>query len=374
MKKIKIIHCADIHFDTAFHGLPSDKAEQRKEELRETFGRIVDLAKQEQVDLLLISGDLFDNLSVIKTTMDFIIKKFEEIYNIRVFIAPGNHDPYFNKSYYTMLEWPENVYIFSNNIEKVLIPELDTCIYGVGFIKQHEPISLIDGFSVEDPDLINLMVLHGEVVNPGQGSEYNPITIQQIENSKLDYLALGHRHAFSSINKALDTYWAYSGTPEGKGFDELGPKGIIIGELGKGYADLEFVELSKRVYYEKHIDISGCNTYEEIQQIIVNEINDNKKKENLYKIILKGEIEQGFCINPVILQNKIKNQFYYVKIIDNTKLKIDLGLLANEYSLLGIYVNKMNELLKLSTDEDEQKLYEEALKIGIKALMNEEVG
>ncbi|SMB90285.1 DNA repair exonuclease SbcCD nuclease subunit [Desulfonispora thiosulfatigenes DSM 11270] len=374
MEKIKVIHCGDMHFDTAFYGLTRDKSEQRKEDLRENFGRIIDIAKQEKVDLILISGDLFDNLSTMKTTIDFIIKKLQEIPHIKVFIAPGNHDPYFNKSYYTMLKWPENVHIFKDEINHVLLPELNTCVYGIGFGNQHEPESLIEGFSIDRPELINIMVLHGDVVSSSQLTEYNPITIKQIENSGLDYLALGHKHAFTKINKNANTSWAYCGTPEGKGFDELGPKGIIIGEIGKDYINLKFREISKRIYYEIDVDIRGCLTYEDIKQIITKMTAlDKQRQNNLYKIILIGEIEQGFNISTLIVEEKIKDEFYFVKVIDNTELKINFEVLAKEYSLLGIFTNNMRSLLENCSDDNEKKLYEDALKMGLQVLKNEEV-
>ena len=61
MKKIKILHCADIHFDTPFKELGKKLSEVSKEELLEVFKKIINIVIDEQVDILLIAGDVFDN-------------------------------------------------------------------------------------------------------------------------------------------------------------------------------------------------------------------------------------------------------------------------------------------------------------------------
>ena len=106
MNSVKILHCADLHFDTSFSGLiSSEKQEERKEDLRETFGEIINIVKTENIPILLIAGDLFDNERVMRTTIDYLLHKFNEIEHTHVFISPGNHDPLNEKSYYNIITW-----------------------------------------------------------------------------------------------------------------------------------------------------------------------------------------------------------------------------------------------------------------------------
>ena len=99
MHTVKILHCGDLHFDTPFQGFTPIEAEKRKEDLRETFGRIIEIVKNREIPILLMSGDIFDNEGVTKMTMEYIGKKFKEIPDTRVFISPGNHDHYSTKSF-----------------------------------------------------------------------------------------------------------------------------------------------------------------------------------------------------------------------------------------------------------------------------------
>lgn len=119
MDSIKILHCADFHFDSPFRELPGSLGEKRKEDLRETFGQMVRVAQEENIHLLLISGDLFDNERVSRMTIDYLRDCLQEIPQIRVFIAPGNHDPFYERSYYRLVDWPENVHVFQDEGEKI---------------------------------------------------------------------------------------------------------------------------------------------------------------------------------------------------------------------------------------------------------------
>lgn len=371
MNKVKILHCADLHFDTPFAELSRNKSEGRKEDLRETFGKIIEIVKLEKVELLLVSGDLFDNTSVMQTTLDYIYKKFLEIPYTQIFLCPGNHDPYFQKSFYNTVKWPENVYVFDEKVNKISLPELNTCVYGIGFSNFHERKSLIENFLVHDEFYINIMVLHGNLVRKGETSVYNPITIEDIGRSKLDYLALGHTHKYTGIKRVGDTFFAYSGCPEGRGFDEVGEKGVLIGEIGKGYCNLRFQETSKRKYFVEKIDISGVQTYEEIIQKINEQIKDIDKNNNLYKIYLIGEIREGFVINIDLIEGKLKEDFYFVKVIDYTQIMLDYDALENDFSLKGIFIRNMREKIKQSFDEEEKRKLLKALKFGIRALEGE---
>jgi len=344
------------------------EAEKRKEDLRETFGRIVEIVKTQEIPILLMSGDIFDNEGVTKMTMEYIGKKLKEIPDTRVFISPGNHDHYSTKSFYSLFQWPNNVHIFKEKIEKVFIPELNTYIYGIGFTSNHEKKSLIENFNVDEENSVNIMVLHGDVLGTGQSSDYNPILESDIKKSGLDYLALGHKHSYSGIKKTGDTHWAYCGNPEGRGFDELGTKGIIVGEVGKGWCNLEFIETCKRKYIEVYVDVTEAVTYEDLVSKVRENIQDQYSNKNLYKVVLTGEITEGLPIYTSLLQDKLREDFHFVKIQDETTISLDYSALEKEYSLKGIFSRKMRERIGMVQEPEEIAALKQALKIGIRVL------
>lgn len=220
-------------------------------------------------------------------------------------------------------------------------------------------------------DYINIMTIHGDISNTDEGNDYNPITLKDIGNSGLDYIAIGHRHNFSGILRENNTYYAYAGCPQGRGFDELDDKGIIIGEIAKGAVDLRFQRTSKRNYYVKEIDISNSVSYEEVRIKIISSINEEDRKNNLYKIILKGEIESYINLKEEVILDKIKDDFYFVKVIDKTEVKLDFDKISKDYSIKGVYAKKLLE--KMEEEDCNKEVLKMALKLGIQCLSYEEV-
>ncbi|MGL4772048.1 MAG: metallophosphoesterase family protein [Clostridium sp.] len=370
MDKVKILHCADLHFDTPFKEFKGILAQRSKEEIKEVFSTIIDLCLSNKIEILLVAGDVFDNLTVNKATLKFIGDEFARIKNTMVFISPGNHDPYNSKSFYNLIDWPENVKIFKEEIEGIEIPHLKTKVWGAGFNDKYVHEALIKNITPKK-EYINLMVIHGEVT--GNKSSYNPISIKSIEESGMDYIAIGHTHEFSGVLKASETYYAYSGCPQGRGFDELGEKGVVIGEVAKGWNDLRFKSICKRKYIDKKIDISNTFGYEEIVRIILKEIDEEDRKNNFFKITLVGEVKENFNLNEDVLSDKLSSYFYFCKLRDKSRVIVNLEELENDLSIKGMYAKKLLNEIKETEDEEEKEVLMMALKLGLQSLSREEV-
>lgn len=372
MKKIKILHTADIHFDTPFSGMTPKEALKSKEELKQVFEKIIKMTLDKEIDILLIAGDVFDNLSVNKTTLYFIKSCFENISRVKVFISPGNHDPFNEKSFYSIVDWPSNVHIFNNKMESIFLKDLNTIVWGIGFNTSHINKSLLKNIQrVEGYN--NIMVMHGEISNIKDGNDYNPITEDDIANSNMDYIALGHRHKFSEVKKIENTYYSYSGCPQGRGFDELEDKGIILLEVKDRFVESQFIRTSIRNYYEKEISIDGCFGYNEVKSKIINQIPKYERKNNFYKIILKGEVREEFTLNEEFLQELLRDEFHFVKVIDKSQIKLDINELIKGYSLKSIFAKKIYERLQNAETEEEREIITLALKIGLQSISGEEV-
>jgi len=130
---MKFVHIADIHFDSPFTNL-SDKqglGDIMRLEQRKTFKKVIDYIKENKIPYLFISGDLYEHNYIRKSTIEYINNLFKEIPETKIFISPGNHDPYIKNSYYNQFNWNKNVKIFTDKLEKVETEEVD--IYGCGF-------------------------------------------------------------------------------------------------------------------------------------------------------------------------------------------------------------------------------------------------
>ena len=336
---MKFVHIADMHFDSPFVNL-SDKGilgDLRRLEQRKVFKKIIEYSKQNQIEYLFISGDLYDHKYVKHSTIEYINHLFEEIPNTQIFISPGNHDPYTKNSYYNKFNWSKNVTIFSNKIQKV--EKEDIHIYGYGFDDFYCTDCGMEEFELDDLAKINILVIHGTLDGASlEEKQYNSMTRRMLEEKKFDYIALGHIH---KLDKS--THMVYPGSTISLGFDELGEHGMIVGDIQKGISNL----LSKEELIEKINDLEISN------------------KEYI-KIILTGN--RNFEINKYEILKYIENE-RIIKIKDDTQIAYDLEKIANETTLKGLFVKEMLEKLrKPEITEEEKHIIEKSIEIGIEAL------
>lgn len=363
MDAVKIIHTADLHLGSARTGVKNGRIE-----IENTFYKIINLCKTESVDFLLIAGDLFD--SPYQENAENIISAMEQIPNTIIAIAPGNHDPACPGSIYLRYKFPENVFVFQGFGEHIDFPEKNVRLYGGGFTDRFEKISLMRSFDAPSSDLINICVLHADLVPESTASEYNPITASQIETSGFNYLALGHIHKRSKIQKLGKTHFAYPGCPDGMGFDELGSHGIYIGEIGPDLCTLEYREISSRQYIIDDVVITGCtNSFDAVNKVLnyIQTACGEEFNRNLYRIRLCGELPADTSVDSVQVQTLLAETLNYIRVEDYTDTNIsDLSKITSENSLRGIFVKKM--LARINTAEpDMQETYRNALKVGLKA-------
>lgn len=349
---VKILHAADFHLDTPFDSLPAEKAAQRRREQRELLMQIARLVKKEKVELVLLAGDLLDSGLSYFETYEALYSALSEI-EVPVFISPGNHDYYCSKSPYATMEFPENVHIFKSPIiDHVDLPELGCRIWGAGFNAPLCP-PLTDTFQAPASNLLNIMVIHGEL----SGNSYNTIKEKRIPQMGLDYLALGHVHTFSGINKAGNTYYAYPGCTQGRGFDETGVKGVIIGTLEKGKADMRFVPLGGREY--KVITTTQAKLDSAITR-------DNQN--HICRLVLTGQWTEKPDLEAIY--NKYSGRCFHLTIKDQSTPARDQWQGVDEDTLKGLYLRRMREMYDGDGADKEQVLL--ALEYGLAAFDNRE--
>ena len=100
---MRILHTGDLHLDSAFSSFGKKDAEQYRELGRELLKNIFDCAKHEKCQMILVAGDLFDSKFVSNDTRALFVSLVRNA-DMPVVIAPGNHDPYSENSFYALVE------------------------------------------------------------------------------------------------------------------------------------------------------------------------------------------------------------------------------------------------------------------------------
>jgi DNA repair exonuclease SbcCD nuclease subunit len=350
-----------LHLGANFSGLPGHIGQRRKQDMMESFKKIIDLCEKMRADLLLIAGDLFDDVVPRDELVEIVRMGFADIYQTTVVIAAGNHDaalpdsPYNRKNF-----WPANVITFNGDIKRASVPLLDCAIWGAGFVNIYQDECMLKNPKLDDEQL-NICVMHGELTVGEARSPYNPISRDAVSASGLDYLALGHIHKRGEILRIGDTFVGWPGSMEPLGFDEQGEHGVYVGEIYKGGHTMEFVPLARRLYADIHLDVTGLAREETMHYLKDRIISLPGGYENLAKITLTGLVED-ILLNEDYIADGLASVFYLsVRDMTDSELPTD----AKEFDLKSVFARKMRKLINESPGDESLRL---ALKLGLAAL------
>lgn len=379
--KLKILHTADLHLGTPFRFLNLAKQLSMQAEQERLFFKIIRLAEQEEVDFLIIAGDLFDSINPDKYLLKKIKEGLASIAQIDIIINPGNHDYWCPQGIWQSLSSLDHIHVFNPENSFFKFPQKGITFHGKPFLSQSSPKSLWrDEFPNLEAGFKNILVQHGDfqITN----SNYNPIPSYWIDQSKFDFALLGHIHNSKGIIYTDDRVpCLYCGCPQGRGFDETGTKGIYLLELDdskKTFRDqVKFISLNGAKFYNIPVLLSKAayhalaNQFEIQDQIIIdlsqalasvnnykefaeeamslgyisNKKNKNNKQEakefllahigtfDCCKLRLEGNTQAK--INCELLDQRLSEYFFHTEIKDNTRIEIDFDLLVKEHSLRG---------------------------------------
>ena len=314
---LKFIHGADFHLDSAFHALPSRQVAARRRESRELVFRLAGYVNSHDIGLVLLAGDLFDSTSVFRETGEQLSQALGAM-RAEVCVSPGNHDFYAPGSPWETVRWPENVHIFRESaMQPVEFPQWNVVVHGAAFTAPEQSESLLAGFCAPADGKLHLGLLHGEI-EPAE-ARYDPIAREEIADSGLAYLALGHIHKRAEPAHWGKTLCAWPGCPEGRGFDELGEKGVYQGcVFPDGTVSVSFVPLAGRRYESLTVDVTGKDPRAAVEARLPADT-----ARDLYRVLLTGETGEG-GVDPAALQEALADRFYALEIRDCTRMAEDV--------------------------------------------------
>lgn len=370
---LKLLHAADLHLDSPFSAENTQMAEMRRGELRSTFVNLMMYAKENEVNLLLLSGDLFDTDHPDRQTLEMVEREFTAAGNrgVQIFIAPGNHDPYRpdGKSIWEKLTLPANVHLFTSyRLEKKELPSLGVTVWGYAFSDSTLFSNPFAEPHTVDTQTINILCGHGDL----ESSSGNcPITPAQIRCSGFDYLALGHIHKGSGLQKEGESYYAYPGCLEGRDFGECGEKGAIFAiaekENGRFRMDAKFIRFSKRRYEQLDFDVSGIETNEEFSS----RLNERLKTEGcgsdtLLRLNCVGRASPHIRISQSVLHG-FSERLGYLELRDKTMPEGAEETLLTDPTVRGEFYRALLPIFQNGTSE-EKEIAASALRYGLLAL------
>ena len=361
---MKIIHCADLHLDSKLTAnLSKEQAKERKNEILRTFTRMVDYAKKNKIKAIMIAGDMFDtrNVSAMvrNTVRDMIVMNPE----IDFLYLRGNHD---DDNFLSRMEnVPGNLYLFGDSwtsyaYGKVMISGLE--LNEENYLTAYNSLVL-------DHDAYNIVIMHGQITSYKSDKVEN-ISLDDLKNKNIDYLALGHVHTFQMDKIDNRGIYCYPGCLDGRGFDECGQKGFVVLDIDfeTKKANVNFVPMSSRTLHTLPVDVSGVTTTQEAGVCIENAIAKTQyPSTSLVKFILQGDVDVECELDTSFLEEQFAEYFYFVKVYDETKLLVNYKDYEGDVSLKGEFVRLVSQS---DLSEEEKSM---VIRTGILALQGEEI-
>ena len=345
---MKIIHCADIHLESTMKThFDADTAKIRREEILDTFLRMMEYAGREGVRAVLIAGDLFDKRNVPKRVRSALLGCFEKYSGIDVYYLKGNHDHADTGDGSEDRELPGNLHMFGEEWTEYILEDGGrhrVVLKGAELNKENTQ-RLHESLYVTQDD-INLVMLHGQTSRYMQGDRAEIISLERFKNRGIDYLALGHVHTYGEGELDKRGVWCYPGCLEGRGFDECGAHGFVMLDIDADEAviDRRFIPFAKRQLHELRVDIGSAGDVTGIEECVRSAWEDaGIPAKDMVKLILTGEVNGELDPDTGLLKQRFEDKAYFLKVKDETAEAIDVSHIAAEKSVRGSYVRLILE-------------------------------
>lgn len=256
---MKFIHTADLHLDSPLRGLSSyadAPAERLRTATRDAFQNLVTQAIDEQVDFMVVAGDVYDGDWKDFNTGLFFVRQMGRLRHagIPVYLLYGNHDA--DSEMTRGLELPDNVHVFSSRkAETFRIEHKKVALHGRSFKVAATTENLLPSYPEPVAGWLNIGVLHTALEGNAEHAKYAPCSVAELQAKGYQYWALGHVHEHWMLRG--DVTIAYSGNLQGRHIRELGARGALLVTAEDGeITEVDRLEVDVLRWHALEVDIS----------------------------------------------------------------------------------------------------------------------
>jgi DNA repair exonuclease SbcCD nuclease subunit len=284
MATARFLHAADLHLGAPLKSLGTRVDEPTigriTQRVNTAFDRLVGVAVDEQVDFVVLAGDVYDMADRDPGARIRMLRGLTRLNDegIKVFIVHGNHDPLLRDVGTGSL--PDNVVVFpAGRAEQHVVPMrngAEVVVAGTSYGRKEEADSLVPLFAdLRGRTIVG--VLHTNVGGDDQHGNYAPTSVAELESSPVHYWALGHIH-LRSVNRTAKGWWAYPGNLQGRSTkaSECGPKGVLLVEVDADGTVLEprFVDCAPVRFQRIEVPVDELHDVESVHLAAIASLHD----------------------------------------------------------------------------------------------------
>ncbi len=370
---LRILHLADLHLGWTPKGLPSDQAAARRERRDAMLAQAVDLALAEQVDLVLIAGDLFESYRPSAATLALALQQLGRLQaaGVALVTVPGNHDELsYAQSVYRVeaARWPGLLVTRPDPglVRSISIKGQDVHLSGLAYVggltRAHRPIG---DWRRGDEHGLHLAIAHGTLLRSGSvfgGERSLPIDQAALGAAGFDYVALGHIHVPQTIELGRGPA-VYPGCVGGKGLDDLGATHWTLVEWQDGRSRVMQLPAMVQPMRLQEVDLGDFDDVAALEDAL----SVMADPDAMLRLRLTGAL--SFPLDVTSLKARLAGHFFHLEIEDDSSA-IDEGMLeawAEPPTVRGAFVRAMRAKLQQAPDATTRRLLQRALRYGLHA-------
>lgn len=292
---MRFIHAADIHLDSPLTGLSAyadAPVEMLRTATRDAFTNLINEAIEQQVDFMVIAGDLYDGTWKDHNTGIYFCKEMGRLKksDIPVYLLFGNHDA--ENEMTKRLQLPENVFTFETRKPTTFrIDHLKVALHGRSFKDKAVTENLATEYPAPVQGMFNIGVLHTALEGNAAHANYAPCSLNELHAKGYNYWALGHVHEYQIWNGASTV--VLPGNLQGRHIRETGAHGAVLvtaDESGVQEVKRLFVDVMR--WHSLEVNPAECQSISEVVRAIglrLEGIVEKSDKPSAVRVTLTGK-------------------------------------------------------------------------------------
>lgn len=328
---LKVFHTGDLHLGMLYQnrGYPEEVRQELVEARFTVLERMVERANEEECQLFVVAGDLFERLKI-KEEQILRATRALSHFNGVCAVLPGNHD-YYTPAGFLWGKFREHsadhlVLLFDPRPYSLQDYGLDVVLYPAPCQAKHSPVSGLQWILklAEKPEARwHLGLAHGTVegFSPDFDQNYFPMKEEELSSAGLHFWFLGHTHVrIPARDEFLNNTFAYCDTPEPDGFGcrHAGSAWIILLD-DDGNVEGKAVTTGSYSFKDLEKTVSKAEEIEELARQLAKE-----GGRTLARVKLQGILPREDFENRRHLRDDMEEKLFYLE-WDDTQLQVAIS-------------------------------------------------